>query len=63
MVGVYNSVGKQVKVLSDQDLPGGLHKVSWDGRNESGMECPAGVYIYRINAGQDQSSGTLIMMH
>jgi flagellar basal-body rod modification protein FlgD len=43
--------GRKIRRLSAGDLPGGLQEVAWDGRNESGEELPAGVYLVRVRSG------------
>ncbi len=50
-VVVYNLLGQKVKTILDEVLPAGRHVVPWDGTDESGQAVPAGVYIYRIMAG------------
>jgi len=48
---VYNMRGQQVRTLVDQRYTAGRHIINWDGRNNSGVLVPSGVYIYRIKAG------------
>jgi len=48
---VYNVQGKVVRTFSG-DYPAGNHKVTWDSRNDQGMQVASGVYFYRLDAGQ-----------
>ncbi|MBC7188090.1 MAG: T9SS type A sorting domain-containing protein [Calditrichaeota bacterium] len=51
-VVVYNLLGQKVKTVLDEALPPGRHVLPWDGTDERGQQVPAGVYIYRIKAGE-----------
>jgi len=50
-LSVYTVGGRRVATLVDQDLPAGRHAVVWDGRDATGHEVAAGVYLYRLEAG------------
>ena len=50
---VYDMSGHLVKVLLDgQVFAKGLHEEAWNGRDESGRVVAAGVYFYRLEAGE-----------
>ncbi len=46
---VYNILGQKVRTLKNGFMPGGRHKVLWDGRNDSGQKVSSGVYIYNLS--------------
>ena len=48
---VYNVLGQRVRSLIDNNLPGGFHEVTWDGRDEHGRDVASGIYLYRIQSG------------
>jgi hypothetical protein len=50
-LAIYNLAGQVVRVLVEEMLPAGEHRVVWDGRNEAGQEVGSGVYMYRLQAG------------
>ncbi|MFC1572204.1 right-handed parallel beta-helix repeat-containing protein [Candidatus Eisenbacteria bacterium] len=50
-LAVYDVVGRTVRVLARGPLPMGIHSISWDGCNDRGANVGAGVYFYRLNAG------------
>ncbi len=52
-VAVYNVAGQRVRSLVSAHESQGVHEVSWDGRSESGMEAPSGVYFYRTVIGAE----------
>lgn len=49
---IYDVSGRLVRVLLDgQFLKSGRHEAHWDGLTDSGQEAAAGVYLYRLSAG------------
>lgn len=48
---IFDAQGRQVRRLVEASLPPGLHLVSWDGRDAAGAAVRAGVYFYRLEAG------------
>jgi flagellar hook assembly protein FlgD len=47
-VSVFNLQGREVRRLTEGSAESGEHQVSWDGRNETGRELPAGAYFVRV---------------
>ncbi|MCD4706453.1 MAG: T9SS type A sorting domain-containing protein [Candidatus Sabulitectum sp.] len=47
-LSVYDITGRLLKIVVDYELPGGLHTVSWNGRDNSGSSVPSGVYFARL---------------
>lgn len=45
---IFNILGKKVRVLIDDTFAAGHHVVTWDGRNDTGVEVASGVYFYRM---------------
>ncbi len=45
---VYDMLGKKVKTLVSDILPGGAHEVIWDGTDESGDDVASGIYMYKL---------------
>ncbi len=56
---LYDASGKLVRVLVDQHLAPGRHRVRWDGRNEAGQEVAAGTYFLRLDAAGSRTSQSL----
>lgn len=48
---VYDLLGHEVRRLVKAQQPRGSYRVQWDGRDESGMLVPAGIYFYELRAG------------
>jgi len=45
---VYDVAGRMVKRLVDENKPGGVHTVTWDGTSESGSRVSSGIYFYKL---------------
>jgi hypothetical protein len=47
-VEVLNQLGQKVKIISTKQIvPGGLHKLTWNGRNENNSQVSPGIYHLR----------------
>ena len=51
-MNIYNVLGHTVRSVVDQETPAGHHIVLWDGRDSGGKRVSAGVYFYRLVAGE-----------
>jgi len=49
---IYDILGKQIKTLVNQSQDAGNNIAVWDGTDEFGRPVSAGVYLYRIKAGE-----------
>jgi hypothetical protein len=61
-LGVYDIAGRLVKTLVDGPTAAGSHEVIWSGANRSGHPAPAGVYFYRIDAGDASQSRKMTLV-
>ncbi|MEN8247878.1 MAG: FlgD immunoglobulin-like domain containing protein [Bacteroidota bacterium] len=48
VVGIYNTLGKQVAILDSNLNESGYYVFSWPGTNDAGQEVPDGMYAYRV---------------
>jgi photosystem II stability/assembly factor-like uncharacterized protein len=48
---VFDARGRLVRTLVDAERAAGPHRVTWDGRDNGGRTAAAGVYMYRLAAG------------
>ena len=48
---VFDLQGARVRRVLEEFLPGGRHRVSWDGRNDDGERVPPGLYHARLQSG------------
>jgi flagellar hook assembly protein FlgD len=49
-LAVFDTQGRQVRVLVDDLRSAARHQIHWDGRDDSGKRLPAGIYRYRLRA-------------
>ena len=47
---VYSASGRLIRTLVDSDMPAGVHRARWDGRDTDGMLVSSGVYFLRFAA-------------
>lgn len=59
---VYNALGQQVQILANARVEAGYHEVSWNGKNDSGMQMPSGVYLFRMETKNFQQVNKMILM-
>jgi hypothetical protein len=50
-VGVYDVLGRRVRVLLDGQVSPGVHSLKWDGRDDSNRSVAPGLYLTRLVAG------------
>lgn len=48
---IYNVAGQRVKILVQDLLPTGNHEITWDERDAKGIRVAAGLYYFRVHAG------------
>jgi len=61
-VCVYDSAGRRMRTLLRERLAAGAHTVVWDGRDEAGRACPAGVYHCRLVSDGVGRSAKLVLV-
>jgi len=47
-IAVFDLLGRRQRTLLDGDVPAGEREVIWDGRDDTGAQAPAGVYLCRV---------------
>ena len=59
---IYDVQGRFVRQLWDEPLPGGVHSLTWDGRDDSGVSVATGIYLSRLGvAGQMRVQKMLLL--
>ena len=61
-IAVYDVLGRTVTVLVDREEGMGPHSVHWNGLNSEGIAVPAGLYLYRLEAGKMRLSKKMIVV-
>jgi hypothetical protein len=60
---IFDVSGRLVRVLvDDRSMPGGAHDVRWDGVDGSGRRTAAGVYFYKLQAGEFRSTRRMVKL-
>jgi hypothetical protein len=52
LLAVYDALGRKIKVLLDEEVKAGSHRVRWDASDDWGRPLPSGVYFLRLEAGK-----------
>ena len=61
-LAIYDIAGRRRTTLLDRELPDGVTKVVWDGRDQGGARAASGVYFVRLTfAGGTQLSKIVIL--
>ncbi|TPW16962.1 MAG: hypothetical protein FD129_559, partial [bacterium] len=58
-LAVYDVLGRQLRVLLDEELSAGHHSMAWDGTDRSGTRVPGGIYFYVLAVDLVDGSGTV----
>ncbi|NKB72696.1 MAG: T9SS type A sorting domain-containing protein [Candidatus Latescibacteria bacterium] len=61
-LAVYNLAGQKVAQLLAGPRPAGAHVISWDGRDQTGRALASGVYLYRLQVGQQVQTRKLLLL-
>ena len=59
---VYDLTGREVVRLTDGQTSAGYHTMTWNGLNAYGDVVPAGMYIYRLQAGEFSATKRMIYL-
>ena len=61
-LGVYDVTGREVAQLAKGRMPAGSYSQAWSGKDASGKQVGAGVYFYRLKAGNDVRTARTTML-
>ncbi len=59
---VFNVRGQKVRTLADLRLESGVYHASWNGRDAAGMTVSGGMYIYRLQSGNEVISNKMVLL-
>ncbi len=48
---IFNSLGQEIRTLTDKQYEAGSHSVRWDSKDNQGNTLSSGVYLYKVQAG------------
>jgi zinc protease len=61
-LAVYNLTGQQVVTLVQGRRDAGAYTILWDGRDDSGHALASGMYLYRLEAGDEVQTRKLVLL-
>jgi len=61
-IEIYNLRGQLIHCLVDDRCEPGTHMVHWDGRNTNGESVTSGIYLYRVVAGEFNSTRKMVLL-
>lgn len=61
-LSIYNIKGELVKTLVAEEQTQNQHSISWDGKNNQGMDVTSGVYFYKISGKNIQKTNKLLLI-
>ena len=59
---IYDVNGRLVRTLVSSYLAAGMHEVVWGARDDAGRAVANGVYVYRLNAGEDVAVRRMVLV-
>ena len=57
---IYNVLGQPLRRVWTGPLPAGEHRLTWDGRDAQGRPVAAGVYVYRLQVGEQMHTRKMV---
>jgi hypothetical protein len=61
-LAVFDVSGRLVRILIDRELGGGSHAVDWDGMDARGLGVGSGIYLLRLESGEDRATGKTVLL-
>jgi hypothetical protein len=59
---IFDATGRLVRTAWEGSLDGREVTITWDGRDQSGRETPAGIYLLRVESTGGEAVGRLVKM-
>ncbi len=59
---VFDLSGRRVRTIADRTMPAGVHRLTWDGRNNQGEAQNSGTYFYQLRAGSFSQTGKMTLL-
>jgi hypothetical protein len=61
-LGIYDILGRKVRMLVSEHLYSGYKSVLWDGKNDSGDDVASGIYFYQLKVGDLTETKKLVLL-
>jgi hypothetical protein len=59
---VYDVVGREVQTLVSGPMNAGTYDVTWNGRNQANLPVASGVYLYRLDVGDQVMTRRMVLV-
>ncbi len=59
---VFNTLGQQIRIICDEYLEAGVHKKTWNGRNDFGNRVANGLYFFKLQTNEGIRSVSCILL-
>ncbi|MBC8184339.1 T9SS type A sorting domain-containing protein [candidate division KSB1 bacterium] len=59
---IYDSLGRLIKTITEENLTKGTHLFKWNGKNDNDVSVPTGMYFYRVVADEFSAMRKLILI-
>ncbi len=60
-IKIYDILGSEVTILSNQIMEAGYYKLMWNGKNDKGDSMPSGIYFYTFDTGHIHITKKMIL--
>jgi len=61
-IKIFNVLGQRVATLVDREQSAGSYTTTWNGLTQTGRAAPAGVYLYRLEAGDRVETKKMLLL-
>jgi len=51
VVRIYNTLGQEIRTLTDREYEAGFHSIRWDGKDNNGNLVASSIYLFQLKAG------------
>ncbi len=62
LLTIFNSLGQKVRTLISNNMTAGNYEVTWDGKNDQGINLPSGIYFYKLQAGSHLKVNKMLLL-
>ena len=59
---IFNIIGQKVTTLINDFLPPGQHQVEWNSTGDNGQKVASGVYLYKLQVGQESQTKKMLLL-
>lgn len=62
LLRIFSASGRTVRTLVNEIHPAGRQTVQWTGTDDDGVEVPAGIYFYQVEADSERAQGKIVVV-